>query len=383
MPIALPFRLCCEKGVYFLQSAAGKTGRSRPLEFSGRLNRAGRSEMAELIRYFLEEASPEEISDLAFCAETLREKYYGKSVYFRGLIEFSSYCKNDCYYCGLQRSNSKARRYRLSEEEIVDRCALGCRLGFRTFVLQSGEDMYFTDERLCRMVSRIKTLFPDCAVTLSIGERSRDSYRRLYDAGADRYLLRHETADEAHYRKLHAPEMSLGNRMQCLYNLKEIGYQVGAGFMVDSPYQTCETLAEDFLFLRELQPEMVGIGPFIPHKDTRFADYYHPAAERTVILLALVRCLLPKVLLPATTALGTIDPFGREKGFRAGANVVMPNLSPPEHRRDYSLYDHKICMGDESAECFQRLAGRIQKAGFVPDFSRGDPAGWKPRARRI
>ena len=353
-----------------------------PAGVSKLLNTAGQGEMEKILRHFLEEAGAEELSALASCAERLRERYYGKKVFFRGLIEFSSYCKNNCYYCGLQRGNRKARRYRLSEEEILGCCAAGHRLGFRTFVLQSGEDPFFTDERLCRMVEKIKKRFPDSAVTLSVGERNRDSYRQLYEAGADRYLLRHETADEVHYRKLHDPEMSLKNRMQCLWNLKEIGYQAGAGFMVDSPYQTYRTLAEDFLFLRRLQPEMVGIGPFIPHKDTRFANYYKPGAERTVILLALLRCLLPKVLLPATTALGTIDPFGREKGFRAGANVVMPNLSPREHRKDYSLYDNKICTGEEAAECCGCLAGRIRSAGFVPDFSRGDHVDWHRKPPR-
>ncbi len=343
-----------------------------PLGFSAFLNTADQKELAELIRYFLENASPEELAKLSRYAESLREKYYGKKVYFRGLIEFSSYCKNDCYYCGLQRSNSKARRYRLSEDDILNCCAVGYRLGFRTFVLQSGEDLFFNDERLCRIVSKIKARFPNSAVTLSVGERSRDSYQRLFDAGADRYLLRHETADVAHYKKLHSPEMSLKNRIQCLYDLKKIGYQVGAGFMVDSPYQTCETLAEDFLFLRKLQPEMVGIGPFIPHQDTRFADFYKPAADRTVTLLALVRCLLPKVLLPATTALGTIDPLGREKGFRAGANVVMPNLSPVEHRKDYSLYDNKICTGEEAAVCFGCLVQPDSEHRILSRISPGE-----------
>lgn len=352
-------------------------GMNDPRKLPERLNTAGKEELSDILRYYLEQAGPEDLSQLADCAAGLREKYYGKKIYFRGLIEFSSYCKNDCYYCGLQRSNSNARRYRLSGKEILDCCVEGYGLGFRTFVLQSGEDAFYTDEHLCRIVSGIKTRFPDCAVTLSIGERSYDSYQHLFEAGADRYLLRHETADEAHYRKLHSPGQSLKNRMQCLYDLKKIGYQVGAGFMVDSPYQTCETLAEDFLFLRRLQPQMVGIGPFIPQKDTRFADYYHPTSGRTVILLSLVRILLPKVLLPATTALGTIDPLGREKGFKAGANVVMPNLSPTEHRKDYALYDHKICTGEEAAECVGCLSNRIRTAGFVPDFSRGDHVDWE------
>ncbi len=354
-----------------------------PSGLSELLNTAREKELAGVLRYFLEAAPPEELSLLAGRAEEVREKYYGRKVYFRGLIEFSSYCRNDCYYCGIRRGNANARRYRLSEDGILHCCGIGHGLGYRTFVLQSGEDPFYTDERMCRIVSAIKERFPDSAVTLSIGERSRESYRRLFDAGAERYLLRHETADEAHYGKLHPPELSLKNRMRCLYDLKEIGYQIGAGFMVDSPYQTCDTLAEDFVFLRGLQPHMVGIGPFIPHKDTRFAGYYKPSSGRTLILLSLLRLLLPKALLPATTALGTVDPLGREKGFRAGANVVMPNLSPPEHRRDYDLYDNKICMGEEAAECFDCLAGRIRRAGFIPDFSRGDHVDWekaRPRA---
>lgn len=340
--------------------------------FSSWLNTANQKELAGLLRQLTAEASPETAGALAFLAATLRERYYGRKVYFRGLLEFTSYCKNDCYYCGLCRSNSKAIRYRLAPEEILSCCAEGHRLGFRTFVLQGGEDPFFTDAVLCALIARIKDRFPDCAVTLSVGERSHDSYLSLFRAGADRYLLRHETADEDHYQWLHPPTQRLENRKRCLWDLREIGYQVGAGFMVDSPYQTPETLAEDLIFLRELQPQMVGIGPFIPQKDTRFRDWYTPAAERTLVLLSLVRLLLPKVLLPATTALGTVDPEGRERGLQAGANVVMPNLSPTAHRKDYALYDNKICTGEEAAECIACLSRRIATAGFVPDFSRGD-----------
>ena len=350
----------------------GDTGNADAL--SDWMNAAGKRELSGMLEYFCEQASEEELASLRLFANKLRERHYGKKVYFRGLIEFSSYCRNDCYYCGLRRSNANAKRYRLTEEEILDCCRKGHHLGFRTFVLQSGEDMYFTDERLCRIVSGIKERFPDCAVTLSIGERSRESYRRLFDAGADRYLLRHETADGEHYRKLHPAELSLENRKRCLYHLKEIGYQVGAGFMVQSPYQTFDTLAEDFLFLRELEPHMIGIGPFVPQQDTRFRDYDTPSSDRTLILLSLLRIMLPKALLPATTALGTVDPMGREKGLKAGANVVMPNLSPVKHRKDYALYDNKICTGEEAAECLSCLSRRIAWAGFAPDFSRGDHA---------
>ncbi len=341
-------------------------------EFSRQLNSAGKKELSEIIGYFCGAASPEEKAALSVFANELREKYYEKKVYFRGLIEFSSYCKNDCYYCGLNRSNAKAVRYRLTPREILDCCGQGFSLGFRTFVLQSGEDPYFTDDVLSGIVSEIKERFPECAVTLSVGERSRVSYKRLFEAGADRYLLRHETADPGHYGRLHPRELSLKNRIRCLYELKEIGYQVGAGFMVESPFQTFDTLAADLLFLRELAPHMIGIGPFIPQKDTRFRNYGMPSCGMTLILLSLIRIMLPKTLLPATTALGTVDPLGREKGLKAGANVVMPNLSPAIHRKDYALYDNKICTGEEAAECLGCLARRIASAGFTPDFSRGD-----------
>lgn len=309
---------------------------------------------------------------LFMAADAARHPYYGNAVYFRGLIEFSSYCKNNCYYCGIRAGNGNAARYRLSEEEIRACADKGRALGFRTFVLQGGEDPYYTDDRICTIVAGIKERHPDCAVTLSIGEKSKESYRRYFEAGADRYLLRHETADNAHYRLLHPASMSLNHRKQCLRDLKDIGYQVGAGFMVESPGQTDETLAEDFLFLRELRPHMVGIGPFVPHHDTRYAGMETPSADFTLVLLALLRLMLPDVLLPATTALGTVDPLGREKGLKAGANVVMPNLSPVTHRKDYMLYDNKICTGEEAAECLQCLSQRIASAGFTPDFSRGD-----------
>jgi biotin synthase len=340
--------------------------------FSVWLNTADKKELSDLIRHYCEASTVEERATLVFMANELREKYYDHKVYFRGLIEFSSYCKNDCYYCGLHKNNLNAKRYRLSEKAILGCCQKGHDLGFRTFVLQSGEDLYFTDVRLALLVSKIKERFPDCAVTLSIGERSYESYQQLFEAGADRYLLRHETADEAHYGKLHPAELSLKNRKQCLSNLKEIGYQVGAGLMVDSPFQTFDTLAEDFIFLRELKPHMVGIGPFIPHVDTRFAGFYKPTSARTLIILSLLRIMLPKSLLPASTALGTVDVTGREKGLLAGANVVMPNLSPLNHRADYALYDNKLCTGWEAAEYLPDLARRIASLGLTPDFSRGD-----------
>jgi len=301
-----------------------------------------------------------------------REQYYGKDVYIRGLIEFTNYCKNDCYYCGIRRSNTTISRYRLTLTDIMKCCGEGYSLGFRTFVLQGGEDPYFTDDRICEIVHLIKTKYPDCAVTLSIGEKSRESYLRYFEAGAERYLLRHETADHCHYAKLHPEALSAENRQRCLHDLKSIGYQVGAGFMVGSPYQTEEHLASDMVFLKLLEPAMVGIGPFIPNKDTPFADQPSGELELTLFLIGLIRLALPYALIPATTALGTISPIGRELGLKAGANVLMPNLSPVEVRKKYMLYDNKICTGEESAQCVSCLAKRVESAGYKIKIGRGD-----------
>ncbi len=305
-------------------------------------------------------------------AVRLRKQYYGDKVYTRGLIEFTNYCKNDCYYCGIRRGNRHAQRYRLSGEEILDCCENGYALGFRTFVLQGGEDPYYTDERMADIVCSIRRDYPDCAITLSIGEKSYESYKLFKEAGADRYLLRHETASEELYRRLHPEEMFLSHRKQCLYDLKALGYQVGAGFMVGSPGQKMEHLAEDLVFLKELQPQMVGIGPFIPHHETRFANETAGSVGLTLFLLSVIRILLPKVLLPATTALGTMDPLGREKGLAAGANVVMPNLSPVKNRKQYDLYDNKICTGEEAAECRDCLEQRVLSTGYRLVAERGD-----------
>lgn len=305
-------------------------------------------------------------------ALAVRREHYGNEVFIRGLIEFTNYCRNNCYYCGIRRDNQNVDRYRLSEGEIMECCTEGYRLGFRTFVLQGGEDGFFTDEKICHIVSSIKGSFPDCAVTLSIGEKTRESYKAFFEAGADRYLLRHETANDAHYQRLHPSELSLANRKECLNNLKDIGYQVGAGFMVGSPGQTTQTLCDDLQFLRELNPHMVGIGPFIPQHDTPFAAEKTGTVDMTVTLLAVIRLLLPRVLLPATTALGTIDPVGREKGLMAGANVVMPNLSPKRVREKYALYDKKICTGEEAAECIECLKRRVNKIGCSVVCDRGD-----------
>lgn len=305
-------------------------------------------------------------------ARQVRESVYGRDVYIRGLIEISNYCKNDCYYCGIRRSNTLADRYRLTREQILECCETGYELGFRTFVLQGGEDGYYSDAVLCEIVNSIKNLYPDCAVTLSMGERSFESYKMLREAGADRYLLRHETANKEHYQKLHPASLSLENRMRCLNDLKNIGYQVGCGFMVGSPFQTLENIVEDLMFIKKFQPDMVGIGPFIPHKDTLFASEKAGSFEMTLRLLAIVRLMLPHVLLPSTTALGTIHPEGREMGILAGANVVMPNLSPPNVRKKYLLYDNKISTGDEAAESVANLKNRMNKIGYNLTVTRGD-----------
>lgn len=305
-------------------------------------------------------------------ARRWQQKYYGNRIFTRGLIEFTNYCKNDCYYCGIRRGNRNAERYRLTKEQIMECCQAGYGLGFRTFVLQGGEDGWFTQDKLEEIVRAIKKGYPDCAVTLSIGERSKESYQKLFDAGADRYLLRHETADEAHYGSLHPSELSAAHRKQCLWNLKEIGYQTGTGFMVGSPGQTAEHLAKDLLFIRELMPHMVGIGPFVPHHDTPFAGEAGGTVELTLFLIGLLRVMLPKLLLPATTALGTIDPDGREKGILAGANVLMPNLSPVSVRKKYELYDNKICTGEEAAESLDCLRRRMENIGYKLVVDRGD-----------
>lgn len=305
-------------------------------------------------------------------AMAVKERIYGRDVYLRGLIEFTNHCKNDCYYCGIRRSNRNAERYRLSEQEILDCCETGYGLGFRTFVLQGGEDPYFDDQRMVALIRAIKSRYPDCALTLSAGEKSRESYKAFRDAGADRYLLRHETADPDHYRLLHPASLSPENRKRCLYELKELGFQTGSGFMVGSPHQTPAHLAADLLFLKELSPHMIGIGPFIPHRDTPFGDAPPGTLELTLFLIGILRLMFPSALIPATTALGTIHPMGRERGLLAGANVVMPNLSPVGVRKKYTLYDNKICTGEEAAECAGCLKKRVESVGHRIVSHRGD-----------
>lgn len=310
--------------------------------------------------------------NLIYEANEVRILNYGKKVYLRGLIETSNYCKKNCYYCGIQSSNRNVVRYRLTEKEILESAKLGYEIGLRTFVMQSGEDNYFTDDILVSIISKIKYAYNDCAITLSLGERSYESYKKLFDAGADRYLLRHETATGSHYKTLHPKELTLENRMMCLKNLKEIGFQTGAGFMVDSPNQTIENLADELIFLREFQPHMVGIGPFLPSKHTKFENSPKGILTHTIVMLALTRLLLPNVLLPSTTALGSLSDKGRELGLKAGCNVIMPNISPTENRKNYSLYDNKISKGSEVLEGIEILCEDIRMAGYEADFSIGN-----------
>lgn len=301
-----------------------------------------------------------------------RNEIYGNKVYIRGLIEISNICKNDCYYCGIRKSNSNCERYRLTKNEILEAVDEGYGLGFKTFVMQGGEDAYFNDDILCEIVKEIKENYPDCAVTLSLGERSYESYRRLKEAGTDRYLLRHETADRKHYNMLHPAGMSFDNRIRCLRELKELGFQTGCGFMVGSPYQSEQNIAEDLKFIEKLSPEMCGIGPFIPHNDTRFKDEKAGSSELTCYLLSIIRLIKPEILLPATTALGTVSEDGRINGLDAGANVLMPNLSPESVRKKYQLYDNKIYTGVESAQEIDALAELLKNKGYTISTEKGD-----------
>lgn len=336
------------------------------------IQQMSKAQLAKLIADNAENPNEEILSR----AREVCNSVYGNKVFMRGLIEFSNYCKNNCYYCGIRAGNANAHRYRLSKQDILTCCEIGYGLGFRTFVMQGGEDPFFTDDVLCDIVSEIRKKYTDCAITLSLGERDKKSYQKLFDAGANRYLLRHETATDSHYNILHPEKMKLSTRKKCLFDLKEIGFQTGAGFMVGSPGQTYEMLAEDLLFLKELQPEMVGIGPFIPHAETPFAKETQGTLNLSILMVALTRLMLPKALIPATTAVGSIDPMGREKALKAGANVVMPNLSPLDVRKDYSLYDNKICTGDEAAECRKCIEMRIKSAGFEISTEIGNHANW-------
>ena len=323
--------------------------------------------------------NPEDSEYMRALAQETAVRSYGHDIFLRGLIEFTNYCRNDCLYCGIRRSNEKAERYRLTKDEILSCCEAGYSFGLRTFVLQGGEDMTYREEDFCELISEIRNRFPDCAITLSVGERPREVYEAYYAAGADRYLLRHETSSPEHYALLHPAGLSVENRKRCLRDLKDIGFQIGAGFIVGSPYQTYDHLAEDFEYLKELEPHMIGIGPFIHHNDTPFANFPDGSYELTLYCLSMLRLMFPSVLLPATTALGTIHPLGREEGIRHGANVIMPSLSPKDVRKKYLLYDGKICTGEEAAECHACLERRISGIGYRAVSSRGDHIGWSRR----
>ncbi len=335
------------------------------------LERDAHLERPDYLR-LIESLDSESIDYAATAARRVRERVYGKSVYIRGLIEVSSICKNDCYYCGLRASNRDCERYRLDDGDILACCDEGYDLGFRTFVMQGGEDGHFTDERLVALIGEVKRRHSDCAVTLSLGERSRESYRKLKEAGADRYLLRHETSDASHYAMLHPKSLTHENRLRCLYDLRDLGYQVGCGFMVGSPYQTNEMLAGELCFIERFKPDMCGIGPFIPHSKTPFRDCPSGSVDLTCFLLSCIRLIHPTVLLPATTALGTLSGDGRERGILSGANVVMPNLSPTSVRKKYMLYNNKLSDGDESAQALDSLRRRMESIGYNVEVARGD-----------
>ena len=325
-----------------------------------KLDKKEKIEIKELKKYLREKARDK------------ADKVFGKYIFMRGLIEFTNYCKNDCIYCGIRKSNKKVERYRLNKKEILECCKIGYDIGFRTFVLQGGEDNFFNIERMSNIARAIKKEFPDCALTLSIGEKEEEYYKELKNNGANRFLLRHETADSEHYSKLHPKYMSLENRKECLRFLKKLGFQTGTGMMIGSPFQKLENIAGDLVFMQEIKPEMIGIGPFLPHKDTPFANEKIGELELTLILISILRLIFPLSLIPATTALGTIKEGGRELGILHGANVVMPNLSPMNVRKKYLLYNNKISTGTESAEGVELLRESIDKIGYVLTGARGD-----------
>ncbi len=322
--------------------------------------------------YLINNRTEQSADYLSLKAREVSQNRFGNKVFIRGLIEVSSYCQNDCLYCGIRKSNTNAQRYLLDKDTILSCCENGYKLGFRTFVLQGGELGGHNDDEIEDIIYTIRHKYPDCAITLSLGEKAKEVYQRFFNAGANRYLLRHETANEEHYAKLHPSDMSLKNRKQCLFDLKDIGYQVGTGFMVGSPYQTTQNIVEDLLFIKKLKPQMIGIGPFVPHKDTPFKDFNSGTAELTTYLLSILRLMFPNALIPSTTSLGTIKPTGREDGVLAGANVVMPNLSPVNVRKKYALYDNKICTGEEAAECLECLKRRMRSIGYEIVCDRGD-----------
>lgn len=330
----------------------------------------------EDFEYILKNYNDDSRQYLANAAQEVKEAFYKRQVYIRGIVEFSNYCKRNCLYCGIRRENHKVNRYRLTHEEILSACKKGYALGYRTFVLQSGEDPFFTDEKMTAIIKDIKKAFPDVAITLSLGEKSKESYEKFYKAGADRYLLRHETANPKLYSALH-DEMIFETRKQCLLDLKDVGFQVGAGLMVGSPGQKPEDLVDDLMFLKTLEPHMVGIGPYLTHDETPLKGATNGSLIQTLVMLSLVRLILPEVLLPATTAMGTIDDYGREQAILAGCNVVMPNISPMEVRKKYELYENKICVDDEPEHCRYCIEGRVKRTGHHLNMDRGDNILWQ------
>ena len=314
----------------------------------------------------------EELMYVTDKAREITNRNFGKSVYIRGLIEFTNICKNDCLYCGIRCSNGKVQRYRLTKEEILECCQNGYKLGMKTFVLQGGEDLFYKDDFYVELIREIKDRYKDCAVTLSVGEKEYMSYKLYKDAGADRYLLRHESATKEHYCKLHPESMSFDNRMRCLENLKALGFQTGCGIMTGSPFQTAENLVKDLIFMHNFNPQMVGVGPFIPCDNTPFEECKQGNPDDTIMMIALTRLLLPKALIPATTALSSTEKDGRIRGLNAGCNVVMINISPREDRSKYNLYNNKSVTAFDDAESISVIKKEIENAGFVFSNQRGD-----------
>ena len=330
------------------------------------------SDMRKLLSEILSDYSADDFEYIMQTARNITDAIYGKKIYIRGLIEFTNYCKNDCFYCGIRSSNFGIERYRLSMEEVLKCCERGYKLGLRSFVIQGGEDMSYKDDFYIEVIQKLKQYYPDSAVALSIGERSYDSYKSYKDAGADRYLLRHETASREHYGKLHPPKMSYDNRMECLRMLKSLGYQTGCGIMVGSPFQTRDNLVEDIIFMHSFKPEMIGIGPFIPCASTPFEQYSKGSVDDTLMVIALMRILCPNVLMPSTTALGSADKQGRIRGLMAGCNVVMVNISPALQRVKYNLYNNKAVTAFDAIEDVAHIKQEISEAGFEFCNQRGD-----------
>jgi biotin synthase len=312
----------------------------------------------------------DDAAELFAMADDIRKRYFKDEVHIRGIIEFSNYCMKNCFYCGLRRDNKTIERYRISEDEIIDTALKAGELGYKTILLQSGEDGGYTIEGLCAIIKRIRSNL-DCAITLSLGEKSFDEYRSLRDAGADRYLLRFETSDRGLFNKL-KPDSSYENRLDCIKNLKKLGFQVGSGFMVGLPGQTYEILADDILLLRELDLDMIGIGPFLSHHNTPLGNSASGTLDLTLRALAIIRILMPDVHIPATTAMGTVEKGGREKALQCGANVIMPNVTPIKYRKYYEIYPNKICIDDAPSDCRACIEGMLKSLGRAAATNKGD-----------